>query len=68
MLAMTKNGFQFGKKVDAMDFMQMPSKMFGIIKGKVLHAGEPEGRSSFRLGFDKIGEAVITEMNLSRWT
>ena len=60
-----KMDFSSEKKVDAMDFMQMPSKMFAIIKGKsftmqVDQIGEVVSVS----GFDKIGEAVITEMNL----
>ncbi len=60
-----KMDFSSEKQVDAMDFMQMPSKMFGIIKGKsftmqVNQKGEVVSVS----GFDKIGEAVITEMNL----
>lgn len=60
-----KMEFSSEKKVDAMDFMQMLSKMFGIIKGKsftmqVNSKGEVVSVS----GFDKIGEAVVNEMNL----
>lgn len=60
-----KMEFSSEKQVDAMDFMQMPSRMFSIIKGKsftmqVNGKGEVVSVS----GFDKIGEAVINEMNL----
>jgi len=57
-----KMEFSSEKKVDAYDFMQLPSKMFGIIKGKsftmqVNDKGEVLSISRF----DKIGEAVINE-------
>ncbi|MGZ3922461.1 MAG: DUF6263 family protein [Flavisolibacter sp.] len=60
-----KMEFSSEKKVEAMDFMQMPSKMFGIIKGKsftmqVNEKGEVVGVS----GIDKIGETVVNEMGL----
>lgn len=60
-----KMEFSSEKQVDAMDFMQLPSKMFGIIKGKsftmqVNGKGEVVSVS----GFDKIGEAVVNEMNV----
>jgi hypothetical protein len=60
-----KMEFSSEKQVDAMDFMQLPSRMFGIIKGKsftmqVNGKGEVVSVS----GFDKIGEAVVNEMNL----
>jgi hypothetical protein len=60
-----KMEFSSEKKVDAMDFMQMPSKMFGIIKGKsfTMQVNE-KGEVVSVSGFDKIGEAVVTEMNL----
>jgi hypothetical protein len=60
-----KMEFSSEKKVDAMDFMQMPSKMFGIIKGKsfTMQINE-KGEVVSVSGFDKIGEAVVTEMNL----
>jgi len=60
-----KMEFSSEKKVDAMDFMQMPSKMFGIIKGKsfTMQVNE-KGEVVSISGFDKIGEAVVTEMNL----
>jgi len=60
-----KMDFSSEKKVDAMDFMQMPSKMFGIIKGKSFTMQvDQKGEVVSVSGFDKIGEAVITEMNL----
>ena len=60
-----KMDFSSEKKVDAMDFMQMPSKMFGIIKGKSFNMQvDQKGEVVSVTGFDKIGEAVISEMNL----
>lgn len=60
-----KMDFSSEKEVDAMDFMQMPSKMFGIIKGKsfIMQVNQ-KGEVVSVSGFDKIGEAVITEMKL----
>lgn len=57
--------FSSEKEVDAMDFMQLPSKMFSIIKGKsfTMQVNE-KGEIVSVTGFDKIGEAVIAEMNL----
>jgi hypothetical protein len=51
--------------VDAMDFMQLPSKMFNIIKGKsfTMQINE-KGQVVSVSGFDKIGEAVVSEMTL----
>ena len=64
-----KMEFSSDKQVDAMDFMQLPSKMFSIIKGKsftmqINGRGEVVSVS----GFDKIGEAVLNEMNLPEQT
>jgi hypothetical protein len=60
-----KMDFSSEKQVDAMDFMQMPSKMFGIIKGKSFTMQvDQKGQVVSVSGFDKIGETVITEMNL----
>lgn len=60
-----KMEFSSEKKVDAMDFMQMPSKMFSIIKGKsfTMQVNE-KGEVVSISGFDKIGEAVVNEMSL----
>jgi len=60
-----KMEFSSEKKVDAMDFMQMPSKMFSIIKGKsfTMQVNE-KGEVISVSGFDKIGEAVVNEMGL----
>ena len=60
-----KMEFSSEKKVDAMDFMQMPSKMFSIIKGKsfIMQVNE-KGEVVSVTGIDKIGEAVINEMGL----
>ena len=60
-----KMEFSSEKQVDAMDFMQLPSKMFSIIKGKsfTMQVNE-KGEVISVTGFDKIGEAVVNEMNL----
>lgn len=60
-----KMEFSSEKEVDAMDFMQLPSKMFSIIKGKSFTMEVDEkGEIVSITGFDKIGESVIAEMNL----
>lgn len=60
-----KMEFSSEKKVDAMDFMQLPSKMFGIIKGKSFTMEiNGKGEVISVSGFDKIGEAVVSEMNV----
>jgi len=60
-----KMEFSSENKVEAMDFMQMPSKMFGIIKGKSFTMQVDEkGKVVSVTGFDKIGEAVVNEMGL----
>ncbi len=57
--------FNSEKKVDAMDFMQLPSRMFGIIKGKSFTMQvNDKGEIVSVTGFDKILEAVLTEGNL----
>jgi len=59
-----KMEFSSEKEVDAMDFMQLPSKMFGVIKGKsFLMQVNEKGEVVSVTGFDKIGEAVINETN-----
>jgi hypothetical protein len=60
-----KMEFSSEKQVDAMDFMQLPSKMFGVIKGKsfTMQVNE-KGEIVSVSGFDKIGEAVVNETNL----
>jgi hypothetical protein len=60
-----KMEFSSEKEVDAADFMQLPSKMFSIIKGKsfTMQVNE-KGEIISVTGFDKIGEAVVSEMNL----
>jgi hypothetical protein len=60
-----KMEFSSEKEVDAMDFMQLPSRMFGIIKGKsfTMQVNE-KGEVVSVSGFDKIGEAVVGEMNV----
>jgi hypothetical protein len=60
-----KMEFSSEKKVEAMDFMQMPSKMFSIIKGKsfTMQVNE-KGEVVSVTGFDKIGDAVVNEMGL----
>jgi hypothetical protein len=60
-----KMDFSSEKQVDAMDFMQLPSKMFGIIKGKSFTMQvNGKGEVVSVTGFDKIGEAVVSEMNV----
>jgi hypothetical protein len=60
-----KMEFSSEKQVDAMDFMQLPSKMFGIIKGKSFTMQvNGKGEIISVSGFDRIGEAVVNEMNL----
>lgn len=60
-----KMEFSSEKQVDAADFMQMPSKMFGIIKGKsFIMQVNGKGEIDSVSGFDKIGEAVVKEVNL----
>ena len=60
-----KMEFSSEKQVDAMDFMQLPSKMFSIIKGKSFTMQiNNKGKVVSVSGFDKIGEAVVREMNL----
>lgn len=61
-MAGQKMEFSSEKKVDAYDFMQLPSKMFGIIKGKsfIMQVND-KGEVLSVSGFDKIGEAVINE-------
>jgi hypothetical protein len=57
-----KMEFSSEKKVDAYDFMQLPSKMFGIIKGKSFTMQvNDKGEVLSVSGFDKIGDAVINE-------
>lgn len=57
--------FSSEKQVDAADFMQMPSKMFGIIKGKsFIMQVNSKGEIDSVSGFDKIGEAVVKEVNV----
>jgi hypothetical protein len=60
-----KMEFSSEKQVEPTDFMQMPSKMFSIIKGKsfTMQVNE-KGEVVSVSGFDKIGEAVVSEMNL----
>ena len=60
-----KMDFSSEKQVDAMDFMQLPSKMFGIIKVKSFTMQvNGKGEVVSVTGFDKIGEAVVSEMNV----
>jgi hypothetical protein len=60
-----KMEFSSEKEVDAMDFMQLPSRMFKIVKGKsfMMQVNE-NGEVVSVTGFDKIGEAVVNEANL----
>jgi hypothetical protein len=60
-----KMEFSSEKEVDAMDFMQLPSRMFKIVKGKsfIMQVNE-KGEVVSVTGFDKIGEAVVNEANL----
>jgi hypothetical protein len=68
-MAMEINGqkmdFSSEKTVDPLDFMQMPSRMFAIIKGKsfTMQVNE-QGEIVSVSGFDKIGDEVVKEMNL----
>ena len=60
-----KMEFSSEKQVDAMDFMQMPSRMFSVIKGKSFTMQvNPKGEVVSVSGFDKIADAVLNEMNL----
>jgi hypothetical protein len=60
-----KMEFSSEKQADAGDFMQLPSKMFGIIKGKsFIMQVNGKGEVVSVSGLDKIGEAVLSEMNL----
>jgi hypothetical protein len=60
-----KMEFSSEKEVDAMDFMQLPSKMFKIVKGKsFMMEVNDKGEIVSVTGFDKIGDAVVAEMNL----
>lgn len=60
-----KMEFSSDKDVDAMIFMQLPSRMFKIVKGKsfTMQVNE-KGEVVSVTGFDKIGEAVVNEANL----
>ena len=57
--------FSSEKKADVTNFMQLPSKMFSIIKGKsfVMQVND-KGEIVSVTGHDKIGEAVLSEMKL----
>jgi len=59
-----KMEFSSEKETDAMDFMQLPSRMFKIVKGKsfTMQVNE-KGEVVSVTGFDKIGEAVVNEAN-----
>jgi hypothetical protein len=60
-----KMEFSSDKEVDAMDFMQLPSRMFKIVKGKsFLMQVNEKGEVVSVTGFDKIGEAVVSEAGL----
>jgi hypothetical protein len=60
-----KMEFSSEKEVDPMDFMQMPSKMFSIIKGKSFTMQvDDKGKVVSVTGFDKIRDAVLREMAL----
>lgn len=60
-----KMEFSSEKEVDPSNFMQMPSRMFKAIKGKsfTMQVNE-KGEITSVSGFDKIGEAMMSEMNL----
>jgi hypothetical protein len=60
-----KMEFSSEKEIDAMDFMQLPSRMFKIVKGKsfTMQVNE-KGEVVSVTGFDKIGEAVVSEAGL----
>lgn len=59
-----KMEFSSEKETDAMDFMQLPSRIFKIVKGKsfTMQVNE-KGEVVSVTGFDKIGEAVVAEAN-----
>jgi hypothetical protein len=61
----SKLEFSSEKEIDVMDFMQLPSRMFNLIKGKsfTMQVNE-KGKIVSVTGFDKLGEEVINEMNL----
>lgn len=60
-----KMEFSSEKEIDAMDFMQLPSRMFKIVKGKSFNMQVNEkGEVVSVTGFDKIGEAVVNEAGL----
>ena len=57
--------FSSEKKVEESDFMQMPSRMFGVIKGKSFTMKvNDRGEIIAVEGFDKIGEAIVAEMKV----
>ncbi|MBO9682542.1 MAG: hypothetical protein J7502_07740 [Flavisolibacter sp.] len=60
-----KMEFSSEKEIEAMDFMQLPSRMFKIVKGKsfTMQVNE-KGEVVSVTGFDKIGEAVVSEAGL----
>lgn len=60
-----KMEFSSEKEVDPSNFMEMPSRMFKAIKGKsfTMQVNE-KGEIISVAGFDKIGEAMMNEMNL----
>jgi hypothetical protein len=60
-----KMEFSSEKEVDTTDFMQIPSRMFHTIKGKsFMMQVDEKGEVKSVSGFDKIGEAVISETKL----
>ena len=60
-----KMEFSSEKEIDAMDFMQLPSRMFKIVKDKSFFMQVNEkGEVVSVTGFDKIGEAVVSEAGL----
>jgi hypothetical protein len=60
-----KMNFSSDKTVDPLDLMQMPSRMFSIIKGKSFTMQVNESGDIVSVsGFDKIGDAMVKEMNL----
>jgi hypothetical protein len=60
-----KMEFSSEKQADAMDFFQLPSKMFSIVKGKSFTMQvNDNGEIISVTGFDKLGEAVLNETNL----
>lgn len=60
-----KMEFSSEKDVDPNNFMEMPSRMFKAIRGKsfTMQVNE-KGEIVSVSGFDKIGEAMLNEMNL----